>query len=165
LPEIELRGIQRPTNEAGQIPDGKYIVRFSECSYTSDFSGRQNTSASVAIVMADGSEKQFGAISDTSIRMPKGSLAKALIETTNSGKLAKIQVIEKLESVAIAPESERYVLTSQEARDWYAIARGNNDRPLAEHISSLGSALQHYYNQDKGAVDSSNHPRITVILL
>ncbi|MCY7282715.1 MAG: hypothetical protein LH679_04570, partial [Cyanobacteria bacterium CAN_BIN43] len=126
LPEIELRGIQRPTNEAGQIPDGEYIVRFSEYSYTSDFSQRQNISPSVAIVMEDGSEKQFGAISDTSMRMPKGSLAKVLIETESSGKLARMQVVEKLESVAIAPESDRHALTSQEARDWYRSANSNN---------------------------------------
>ncbi len=168
LPEIELRGIQRPTNEVGQIPNGEYIVRFSEYSYVSDFSQRQNTSPSVAIVMADGSEKQFGAISDTSMRMPKGSLAKVLIETESSGKLAKMQVIEKLEPVAIAPESERHALTSQEARDWYTIAKGNNDIPLAENISVLGSALQHYYNQEQGSEGDRkppghySHPAVTI---
>ncbi len=168
LPDIELRGIQRPTNEVGQIPDGEYIVRFSEYSYTSDFSQRQNTSASVAIVMPDGREMQFGAISNTSMRMPKGSLAKVLIETESSGKLAKMQVIEKLESVAIAPKSDRHALTSQEARDWYRSANRNNDLPLAEHISVLGSALQHYYNQEQGSegqikpLGHYSHPAVTI---
>ena len=146
LPEMELRGIQRSINEVGPIPDGEYTVRFSQKS----FSEQQNSSPSVAIVMADGSEKQFGAISNTSIRMPQGSIAKVFIETQPSKTIAKVQVIEKLDFVAIAPESERHALTSQEARDWYAIARGNNDIPLAERISVLGSALQHYYNQEQG---------------
>ena len=77
-------------------------------------------------------------------------------------------MIEKLDSVAIAPESERHALTSQEARDWYAIARGSNDLPLAEHISVLGSALQHYYNQEHGSEGQLkppghySHPAVTI---
>jgi hypothetical protein len=99
VPDITLRGIQRPTNEAGQIPNGEYIVRFSEYSYTSDYSGKNNTSPSIAIVQEDGTEKQFGAIADTSMRMPEGSLARVAIETMASGKIAKMQVLEKLDEL------------------------------------------------------------------
>jgi hypothetical protein len=59
-------------------------------------------------------------------------------------------------------------LTSQEARDWYTIARGNNDIPLAERISVLGSALQHYYNQEQGGKGQIkppghySHPAVTI---
>jgi len=171
LPEMELRGIQRSINEVGSIPDGEYTVRFSQKS----FSEQQNPSPSVAIVMADGSEKQFGAISNTSMRMPQGSLAKVLIETESSGKLAKMQVIEKLESTAcsyedtakVAPELDRHALTSQEARDWYRTASRNNDLPLAENISVLGRALQSYYNQEQGSEGNKppgdySHPTVTI---
>jgi hypothetical protein len=165
LPEVELRGIQRPTNEAGRIPDGEYTVRFSEYSYTSDFSQRYNTSPSVAIVLEDGSEKQFGAISNTSVRMPQGSVAKVLIETEQSGKTAKMQILEKLEMRDVP---DRYALTSQEARTWYVNASRDGDRALMERISVLGSALQHFYNQEqkgdgqlKPPADYS-HPSVTI---
>jgi hypothetical protein len=148
-PEIELRGIQRPTNEVGQIPDGEYTVRFSEYSYTSDFSQRQNTSPSVAIVMEDGSEKQFGAISNTSLRMPKDSLARAWIKTADSGNLAQMQVIEKLDAIAFTPEPDRYALSSGQAREWYGIAKLKQDQPLVDRIEELGTMLQQRYNQEQ----------------
>ncbi len=107
VPEITLRGIQRDTNQAGQIPDGEYVVRFSEYRYTSDFSGKENVSPSIAIVQPDGREQQFGAIEDRSVRLPKGSLAKVKIHTLESGKIAKMQVLEKLEeSPSVIPEPQ-----------------------------------------------------------
>jgi hypothetical protein len=148
-PEVELRGIQRPTNEVGQIPDGEYTVRFSEYSYTSDFSQRQNTSPSVAIVLEDGSEKQFGAISNTSLRMPKDSLARAWIKTADSGNLAQMRVIEKLDATVLTPEPDRYALSSGEAREWYGIAKLKQDQPLVDRIEGLGTLLQQHYNQEQ----------------
>jgi hypothetical protein len=171
LPTVELRGIQRPTNEVGKIPDGEYTVRFSEYSYTSDFSQRRNTSPSVAIVLEDGSEKQFGAISNTSVRMPKGSLARVVIETAPSGKTSQMKVLEPLESVAIVPESERYALTIGEAREWYSIASQKDDQALVDRVSVLGNALQYHYNQEQGGGGQDgqlkppmhySHPAVTI---
>jgi hypothetical protein len=147
-PAIALRGIQRPTNEAGQIPDGEYQVRFSEYSYTSDFSGKANTSPSIAIVQPDGSEQQFGAISNESLRLPKGSLARAEIHTTKSGKVATMQILERLDKDGPPAERDRHPLSSDEARSWYMATSLQDNPNKLEQILQLGKTLQQHYNQE-----------------
>ncbi|MBD1854795.1 MULTISPECIES: hypothetical protein [Leptolyngbya] len=86
VPEITLTGIQRETNEAGRIPDGEYTIRFSQYAYqTKD--GEARTTQSVAIVEADGTEKQFGAIEPRSMRLPIGTTVTAKITTPLSDKV------------------------------------------------------------------------------
>ncbi|MBW4528397.1 MAG: hypothetical protein KME18_24995 [Phormidium tanganyikae FI6-MK23] len=86
VPEITLTGIQRETNEAGRIPDGEYTVRFSQYAYqTKD--GETRTTQSVAIVEADGTEKQFGAIEPRSMRLPTGTTVTAQITTPLADKV------------------------------------------------------------------------------
>jgi hypothetical protein len=148
-PAIALRGIQRPTNEAGQIPDGTYQVRFSEYSYTSDFSGKGNISPSIAIVNPDGSEQQFGAISNESLRLPKGSLARAEIQTAASGKVATMQILERLDKNGHPAESDRHPLCSDEARSWYMATSLQDNPNKLEQILQLGKTLQQHYNQEQ----------------
>lgn len=86
VPEITLTGIQRETNEAGRISDGEYTVRFSQYAYqTKD--GETRTTQSVAIVEADGTEKQFGAIEPRSMRLPVGTTVTAKITTPLADKV------------------------------------------------------------------------------
>ncbi|MEM1308400.1 MAG: hypothetical protein AAGF98_02675, partial [Cyanobacteria bacterium P01_H01_bin.153] len=98
VPEITLTGLQHSSNEAGQIPPGEYTARFSEYSYEKN--GETRTAASVAIVTADGEEKQFGALSARSIHLPIGTTVRANIQIDPSGKIARMQVLD------LAPEPE-----------------------------------------------------------
>ncbi|NEQ48243.1 MAG: hypothetical protein F6K00_33795 [Leptolyngbya sp. SIOISBB] len=99
VPEITLTGIQHSSNEAGQIPPGEYTARFSEFSY--DKAGETRTSPSVAIVTEEG-EKQLGALSARSMHLPIGTTIQAHIEIAESGKTAKMQVLD----LAPAPEAQ-----------------------------------------------------------
>lgn len=86
VPEITLTGIQRETNEAGRISDGEYTVRFSQYAYqTKD--GETRMTQSIAIVEADGTEKQFGAIEPRSVRLPVGTTVIAQITTPLADKV------------------------------------------------------------------------------
>jgi len=91
VPEITLTGIQRDTNEAGAIAPGEYTARFSQYSYVKD--GETRTVPSIAIVDADGDEKQFGALSPRSVHLPLGTTVQAQITIQDSGKVAKMQVL------------------------------------------------------------------------
>ncbi|MEP0919904.1 hypothetical protein NC981_24105 [Leptolyngbya sp. DQ-M1] len=86
VPEITLTGIQRETNEVGRIPDGEYTVRFSQYAYQTK-GGETRTTQSVAIVEADGTEKQFGAIDPRSMRLPVGTTVIAQITTPLADKV------------------------------------------------------------------------------
>jgi ribonuclease HI len=92
VPEINLWGIQHNTNEAGLIPDGEYIVRFSQFTYTK--AGEERSARSVAVVV-DGVEKQFASINERSMHLPIGTLVQADIRI--EGKVAYMQVKELLE--------------------------------------------------------------------
>jgi len=104
VPEITLTGIQRDTNEAGQLPDSLYPVRFGEYSYTTA-SGDTRTAPSVSVIV-DGEEKQFGAISSRSMHLSSGSFVEATISIDASGKTAKLQVLDLLDE----PESSDQAL-------------------------------------------------------
>ncbi len=107
VPEIKLTGIQRDTNEAGQVPDGIYQARFSEYHYTKA-DGEVRTSPSVALLV-DGEEKQFGAIDPRSMRCPIGTLVEADIHTDESGKVARMQVRNLVSEAEPEPEPEQLV--------------------------------------------------------
>jgi hypothetical protein len=86
VPEITLTGIQREANEVGRIPDGEYTVRFSQYAYQTK-GGETRTTQSIAIVEADGTEKQFGAIDPRSMRLPLGTTVTAKIRTPLADKV------------------------------------------------------------------------------
>lgn len=97
VPEITLRGLQHPTNEASLIPPGDYTVRFSEFAYpTKD--GQPKTCESIAIVQDDGTEKQFGSIDNRSFHLPLGTTVHAHIgeiqtNAKNGTKFVTMQVV------------------------------------------------------------------------
>ena len=86
VPELTLTGIQRDTNEAGRIPDGEYTVRFSQYDYETK-AGETRTAQSIAIVEADGTERQFGAIDPRSVRLSLGTTCKAEVATPLADKV------------------------------------------------------------------------------
>nr|WP_228035451.1 ribonuclease H [Oculatella sp. LEGE 06141] len=116
VPEITLTGIQRDTNEAGQLPSGEYTARFSQYSYANK-AGETKTVPSIAIVQADGSEQQFGALSPRSVHLPLGTLVTAQIAMDASGETARMQVLALAAEVSTRidlPSEGSVVKTSEE---------------------------------------------------
>lgn len=105
VPEITLTGLQHSSNEAGQIPPGEYMARFSEYSYEKNCETR--TASSVAIVTEEGEEKQLGALSARSMHLPIGTSVQAHIQIEPSGKIAKMQILD------LAPEQEPQAAPAQ----------------------------------------------------
>lgn len=128
IPEITLTGIQRETNQIGQILSGEYTVRFSELSYV-DQNGENRRSPSVAIVGEDGNEQQFGALSPRSVHLPMGTTVTASICIDESGKTARMQVID-LATAPEAPEADRTTLNETSPMTAEENGRyGVSDRP------------------------------------
>lgn len=112
VPAICLRGIDRDTNQVGVLPDGEYTVKFSHYHYT-HASGEERQVPSVAIVTDDGREQQFASISDRSIRLPEGTVARGQIAMDSTGKTATLRVQSILSSPVTAIAQSLQVQPSQ----------------------------------------------------
>ena len=176
IPPITLTGIQYPNNEAGQIASGEYTARFSQYSYV-DKNGVTKTPASIAILTDDGKELQFGALDPRSIHLPIGTTVKAHLEIAPSGKIAKMQVLDRVhvpevkaqaseqppelnpkdliersptESVQSIPATQGYSPSREELRQWCAIAMIGKNQPLQEYVTGLGTQLKALYGTETG---------------
>jgi hypothetical protein len=171
VPEVTLRGVQRSSNEAGLLAEGEYTVRFTELSYVSDMKGNnqgQTKTVPAIAVVSDEGEKMFAAISDESVHLPPGSLAKAQISISPSGKTAKLQVLERLQEVQEGDrpiqqakpvaEPEQYPISSGEARNWYMAAQVKGDRQLTQYVRELGLRLKQHYNSEMKEDGTLNPP-------
>ncbi|MGF1522669.1 MAG: hypothetical protein ACFBSF_10175 [Leptolyngbyaceae cyanobacterium] len=163
VPDITLTGMQQSINEVGEIAPGEYTVRFSEYSYEKQ--GAIKTTASVAIVAADGSEKQFGAISARCTHLPPGTTVKAHLAIDASGKSATMRVLDRVE--ASAASEATYAPSRQELRQWCAVAIANDDKPLTAKIIAKGQQLNVLYAAETGKADSKpplgyRHPAVVI---
>ncbi|MBE7385143.1 MAG: hypothetical protein F6J95_027515 [Leptolyngbya sp. SIO1E4] len=150
VPDITLTGMQQSINEAGAIAPSEYTVRFSKYSYEKQ--GEIKTTASVAIVTADGSEKQFGAISARCAYLPVGTTVKAHLAIDDSGKSATMRVLDRVASSAA--DEATYAPSRQELRQWCAVAISKDDKPLTAKIIAKGQQLNALYVAETGKADS-----------
>jgi hypothetical protein len=53
------------------------------------------------------------------------------------------------EEDSAVPDGRQYLISSGEARSWYAVVKNGGDRLLEERITTLGKSLKQYYNDEE----------------
>ena len=159
IPEIKLTGIQYKENQVGQIPAGEYTVRFSELTYTNKV-GVTKTTPSISFVTEDGNTQHFGTVDARSTHLPIGTTVTAHIAIEETGKTAKMQVIELADPTRTVTLSEsimddrtenlsgQYNPSRHELREWYKAAYDGDDLEQAAWITNQGVKLRDLFRKE-----------------
>ena len=153
VPEIKLTGLQQSVNEAGQIAPGEYTARFSEYSYEKD--GVTKTSPSIALIAADGSEQQFGTLSNRSVHLPIRTTVTAHIEIEESGKTARMQVL----SLAHLPEQSTTAQASFPESETIPTSTAPSNLiefPSSSETPMVAEATANYNSSPEGTQEASD---------